>query len=146
MNITRTCMEYGVCMFTCFLDVENCLFDLGNTELIKGEKHKWGMVWESGSGFWIHDKESLPCDFRKPCWGSSEHPCTESLVEDRKYLVSAQSEGEISLCLLILWKLVNLKHGMGFFLLSNSGKGGWRLLFPPACHILYLSVSSYRMH
>lgn len=103
-------------------------------------------VWESGSAFWIHDKENLPCDFRKPCWGSSEHPCTQSLVEDWKYLVSARSEGEISLCLLILWKLVNLKHGMGFFLLSNSGKGRWRLLFPPTCHILYLPVSSYRMH
>lgn len=37
--------------------------------------------------------------------------------------LSLKEEGETSLCLLILLKLVNLKYGMGFFFLSNSAEG-----------------------
>lgn len=95
---------------------------------------------------WIPDKESLSCDFRKPCWGRSEHPSLSPWWKTENIQLQLNlKEEEISLCLLLLSKLVNLKCEMRFFLLSNWAQGCWRL-FPSICHILHLSINNYRMH
>lgn len=89
-TITRTCI------LTWLLDLEKCFLNVEKSWLYKERKAFVSAGLRTricADAFGIHDKESLPCGFRKPCWGSAEHPCTQSLAEDRKYLASAQSEG-----------------------------------------------------